>query len=188
MMRNPDVKHFVTLALTLSIGGVLAAGCAGRRPVAELARADQAIRHAQTTSEAAAVAPAELATAHAKLAGARRAMADGSYSDARDLADQARAYAELAEEKAESQNTATTARRTLSEFEVIDGTAASSPDVVVEQRTVTRTAPSSVVVERPATTVIERGSPPPVDVVVERPQPYTRTVVEHDPPVIVVPE
>ena len=187
MMCNPDVKHLATLALALAFGGVLAAGCAGRRPVAELARADEAIRHAQTTSEAAAAAPSELATAHAKLAGARRAMADGSYSDARDLADQARAYAELAEEKAESQSTTTAARRAVSEVEVIGG-ATRSPDVVVEQRTVTRTVPSSVVVERPATTVIERASPPPVDVVVERPQPYTRAVVEPDPRGIVVPE
>lgn len=187
-MRNSDVKHFRVLALALSLGGALGAGCAGRRPVAELARADQAIRHAQSTSEAASVAPAELATANAKLSSARRAMADGYYGDARDLADQARAYAELAEEKAESQSTLTAARRTVSEVEVIDGATASPPEaVVVEQRTVTRTAPSSVVVERPATTVIERTTPP-VDVVVERPQPPTRTVVEHDPPVIVVPE
>jgi hypothetical protein len=188
-MRNPDVKHFAMIVLALPLGGMLAAGCAGRRPVTELARADQAIRHAQTTSEAASTAPAELATAQAKLSSARRAMADGAYTQARDLADQARAYAELAEEKAESQSAATAARRTLSEVEVIHGEAASSPDaVVVEQRTVTRTAPSSVVVERPVTTVIERSSPPPVDVVVERPQPATRAIVEPASPVIVVPE
>lgn len=184
-MRNRDVKHLGVLVLALSLGG-FAAGCAGRRPVAELARADQAIRHAQTTSDAASVAPSELATAQAKLSGARRAMADGAYTNARDLADQARAYAELAEEKAESQRTLT--RRTVSEVEVIDGAPTVAPEaVVVERRTVTRTAPSSVVVERPAGTVIERSAPPPVDVVVERPL-TTRTVVEHDPPVIVVPE
>lgn len=188
MMRNPDVKHLALAAAALPLAGLLAVGCAGRRPVAELARADQAIRHAQTTSAAASSAPAELATAQVKLGDARRAMANGDYTDARDLADQARVYAELAEEKAEAQDTVTATRRTVSEVQVLPGEAGSAEPVVVEQRTVTRTAPSSVVIEHPATTVIERTSAPPVDVVVERPQAPTGTVVQHDPPVIVVPE
>lgn len=180
MSRTPNVKTWSTIVLALPFALVVA-GCAGRRPVAEVARADQAVRHAQTTSEAASVAPAELASAHAKLASARRAMADGDYADARDLADQARAYAELAEEKAESQGASTAARRTLSEVEVLRSETTAAPDaVVVERRTVTRTAP--------ATVVVEPASPAPVGVVVERPQPSLPVTIEHDPRVIVVPE
>lgn len=180
MSRNPNVKILSMLLLALPVAALLA-GCAGRRPVAELARADQAIRHAQTTSEAASVAPAELASAQAKLASARRAMADGDYADARDLADQARAYAELAEEKAESQGAVTAARHTLSEVEVLRSETTASPDaVVVERRTVTRTAPASV--------VVEPVSPAPVDVVVERPPTSAPVTIQRDPQVIVVPE
>jgi hypothetical protein len=190
MRRNPNVKQMSMVALALPLCG-LVAGCAARRPVAELARADQAVLHAQTTSDAASVAPAELATAQAKLTGARRAMADGNDAIARDLADQARAYAELAEEKAEAQRTVGAARHTLSEVEVIQAESAASPDtVVVERRTVTRTAPAAVVVERPATqnVVIEHVPPPPapVNVVVDRPA--AGVVVEHAPPVVVLPE
>lgn len=180
MSRNPNVKTWSTLLLALPVAALLG-GCAGRRPVAELARADQAIRHAQTTSDAASVAPAELASAQAKLDSARRAMANGAYADARDLADQARAYAELAEEKAESQAAVTAARHTLSEVEVLRSETTAAPEaVVVERRTVTRTAPASV--------VVQPSAPAPVDVVVERPLPSVPVTVQHDPPVIVVPE
>lgn len=191
MRRNPDVKKMWPIALALPL--CLGAGCAARRPVAELARADQAVQHAQTTSDAARVAPAELATAQMKLDDARRAMADGRYTAAQDLADQARAYAELAEEKAESQGAVVAARHTLSEVEVVKSESTASPGgTVVEERTVTRTTPSTVVVERPVAqrVVVEHAPPPPapVNVVVERPAPATGVVIEHDPPVIVVPE
>jgi hypothetical protein len=191
MRSTLNVKQMCTVALALPL--CLGAGCAARRPVAEVARADQAVLHARTTSDAARIAPSELATAQMKLDGARRAMDDGRYTAARDLADQARAYAELAEEKAESQNTLSAARRTLSEVEVVRSQSTASPGgTVVEERTVTRTTPSSVVVERPVaqSVIVEHASPPPapVNVVVERPAPPAGIVVEHDPPVIVVPQ
>ena len=142
----------IAVALLLSVCGALA-GCAGRKPVAELARADQAVRHAQSTSEAARYAPSELDTARVKLAGARHAVEVGAYADARDLADQARAYAELAEEKAESQSSRAAARPTVTEVEVLHAGAPGAPGaVVVERRTTGQRPPASVIVE-PATPV-----------------------------------
>ncbi len=151
-MRRTSVKDSsaIALALLLPLGATLA-GCAGRKPVAEIARADQAVWHAQSTSEAARYAPSELATARAKLAGARHALEVGAWADARDLADQARAYAELAEEKAESQRALAEARRTLSEVEVLHAETVAAPEtIVVERRVVEPAPPVSVVVERPA--------------------------------------
>lgn len=184
-----SVKLLSGMVIALPVVGLLG-GCAGRRPVAELARADQAVRHAQTTSEADRYAPLELTAAQAKLASARRAMDDGDYQDARRLAEQALADAQLAESKAESQIALDDARRVRSEVQVIQ-TETVAPDTVVIERqaTVQRAVPQPVVVERAtAPAVVVEHAVTPTSVVVERPQPPA-VVIEHtDPPVLVVPE
>ena len=133
MDRSTIVKQLSGLTLVLC-AGVTLVGCAGRKPVAEIARADQAVRHAQTTSEADRYAPVELASAQAKLASARRALDTGDYEDARRLAEQALADAQLAESKAESQVALDEARRTRSEIQVIqtETVAPAAETVVVE--------------------------------------------------------
>jgi len=155
----------------------LLVGCAGRKPVAEIARADQALRHAQTTSDAERYAPAELAAAQAKLASARRAADAGDYDDARRLAEQALADAQLAEAKAESRIALEQASRTRADIEVLQAEVA-SPSTVVVERTVRQTAPAAVVVESPA----------PRAVVIEQPAPPPAVVIQRDPAVVVVPE
>jgi hypothetical protein len=171
MNRSPIVKQLSGLTLLLCAGATLA-GCAGRKPVAEIARADQAVRHAQTTSDADRYAPLELSSAQAKLASARRALDDGDYEDARRLAEQALADAQLAESKAESQLALDEARRTRSEIQVIqtETVAPARETVVVERQTTTvEQVPTTVVVERPQppAVVIERASEPAVVVVPE---------------------
>lgn len=174
MIRASYVKPISAVGIALCATALLL-GCAGRKPIAEIARADQAVRHAQTTSEADRYAPVELSSAQAKLAAARHALDDGDYEDARRLAEQALADAQLAESKAESQLALAEARRTKSEIQVIqaESVTPTSETVVVERQTTTVREPV------PATVVVERPQPPPSTVVIER---------RNDPAVVVVPE
>lgn len=195
MTRTPTVNLMLMRGLALGLPLLaLACGCAGRKPVAEMARADQAVRHAQTTSEAERYAPVELTSARAKLASARRALDDGDYPDARRLAEQALADAQLAEAKAESQVAREQASRTRSEIQVIQAEAVAPDTVVVERRAA---SPEPLVVERTTTVqsapVTVRQVPvtvrqEPTTVVVEHPQPAPGVVIQRDPAVIVVPE
>lgn len=169
MDRTLNVKLLRALVIALPVAA-LAAGCAGRKPVSEIARAEQAVRHAQTTSEAQRYAPVELSAAQVKLASARRAVDDGDYEAGRRLAEQALADAQLAEAKAESQVAREQAGRTRADIEALQAEVASPGTVVIErQRTIQRTTPTTVVVERPA---------PPAQVVIER----------REPAVVVIPE
>jgi hypothetical protein len=176
-MNRTATQTFARGLLLALPATALLVGCAGRKPVAEIARADQALRHAQTTSEAQTYAPAELAAAQAKLVSARRAVDVGDYDDARRLAEQALADAQLAEAKAESRVALEQASRTRADIEVLQAEVASPSTVVVERRTV-QSAPAAVVVESPA----------PRSVVIEKPAQPATVVIERDPAVVVVPE
>jgi hypothetical protein len=87
--------------LALPAAALLAA-CAGKQPVEQVAKAELAIDHAQR-GQASQYALPELQSAQAKLTLAREAMADGENEEARRLAEQALAEAQLAEAKADSQ-------------------------------------------------------------------------------------
>jgi hypothetical protein len=184
MDRRTSVK--LARSAVLVAGAVaLVSACAARRPVAEMARAEQAVQHAQTTSEADRLAPIELSSAQAKLASARRAMDARDYEDARRLAEEALADAQLAEAKAESTVAREQAARTRQDIQALQTEALSPSTVVVErQEVIQRTPPTTLVVERPAP-----PAPPPTTVVVERPAPPPASVViQHEPQVVVVPE
>jgi hypothetical protein len=169
MHRTTTVKLARSLVLAAPAILLLSA-CAGRKPVAEMARAEQAVRHAETTSEADRYAPTELGSAQAKLARARRAIDAGYYDDARRLAEQALADAQLAESKAESKVARDQAVRTQQDVQALQTETLEPGTVVIErQRVVPATPPTTVIVERPA--------PPPANVVIQR-----------DPQVVVVPE
>lgn len=204
MDRTRSVKpfHLAVLALPALL---IVSGCSGRRPVAEIAQAEQAVRHAQTTSEADRYAPVELTAAEQKLALARRAMKDRDYEDARRLAEQALADAQLAEAKAESEVARAQAVRTRQDIQALQ-VEASTPVVIESQKTITTTTTApAVVVERPSTVVVERKvapAPPPTQVIVERPAPPaipttivverpsspSQVVVDREEAVVVVPE
>ena len=169
MDRTTTVKLARSLLLAAPAVFALSA-CAGRKPVAEMARAEQAVQHAETTSDAERYAPSELSTAQTKLAMARRASDAGNYDEARRLAEQALADAQLAESKAESKVARDQAVRTREDIQALQSETLSPSTVVIERQ--------RVVAPPPATTVIvERPAPPPADVVIQR-----------DAPVVVVPE
>lgn len=163
MNRTTTVKLVRGLAVALPAVAIVS-GCAGHKPVAEMARAEQAVRHAQTTSEAERYAPTELGSAQRKLASARRAIDDGEYQDARRLAEQALADAQLAEAKAESQTARDEASRTRRDIQALQAEAAAPSAVVIERENTVRTTtvPSTVIVQRPhpVTVVVERPTPP----------------------------
>lgn len=205
MNRTPNVKLLHALMIVALPTAALLGGCAGRRPVAEMARAEQAVRHAQTTSEAQRLAPTELASAQAKLAAARREADDGDYDDARRLAEQALADAQLAEAKAESRAALEEAGRTRAGIQALQAEVAAPVTVVVERnRTIETTVPATTVQRTvrtttgPATTVqrtVQTTAPPvvveravPTTVVVERPAAPAAVVIERDPAVVVIPE
>jgi len=170
MDRTTTVKLARSLLLAAPAVFALSA-CAGRKPVAEMARAEQAVQHAETTSDAERYAPSELSTAQTKLAMARRASDAGNYDEARRLAEQALADAQLAESKAESKVARDQAVRTREDIQALQSETLSPSTVVIERQRVVAPPP-------PATTVIvERPAPPPADVVIQR-----------DAPVVVVPE
>ena len=169
MDRTTTVKLARSLLLAAPAVFALSA-CAGRQPVAEMARAEQAVQHAETTSDAERYAPSELSTAQTKLAMARRASDAGNYDEARRLAEQALADAQLAESKAESKVARDQAVRTREDIQALQTETLSPSTVVIERQ--------RVVAPPPATTVIvERPAPPPADMVIQR-----------DAPVVVVPE
>jgi len=191
MNRTKTVILLRGLAVVLPALAIVS-GCAGRKPVAEMARAEQAVRHAQTTSEAQRYAPVELSAAQDKLAAARRALDDNEYDDARRLAEQALADAQLAEAKAESQLAREQASRTRQDIQALQAEALAPDTVVIDrQKTVQVTTPAVRIVERvtPASTVVvERTTTAPATtVVVERPV-QSVTVIEREPSVVVVPE
>lgn len=179
MMRTNIVKHLRPLAL--GSAALLALGaCSAHKPVAEMARAEQAVQHAETTSEAERLAPVELTSAQTKLAAARRAMDDHDYTEARRLAEDALADAQLAESKAESQLAREQAARTRQDIQTLQTEVVSPSTVVVEKRSVQSTVPTNVIVEQPA--------PPTAHVVVEQPAPPpSSVVVQHETPVVVIP-
>jgi hypothetical protein len=184
MERSCTVKYLRSIAVASA--ALLAAGCAAHKPVAEMARAEQAVEHAETSSEADRLAPVELSAAQSKLAVAERAMADHDYVTARRLAEEARADAELAESKADSQMAREQAARTRQDIETLQTEVESPSTVVVERRTVQSTVPSTVVVEHRTV-----QSPPPTTVIFERPSPTDEKAVVAPlpaPAVEVVPE
>jgi Domain of unknown function (DUF4398) len=87
------------IAVLLVCGVIGMAGCAGKPPLANLSQAELAVQEADTNT-ASQYAPLELKTAREQLADAKRAMDDEEYDEARRLADQALANAQLAEAKA----------------------------------------------------------------------------------------
>lgn len=196
MDRTTTVK--LARSLLLAAPAVLAlSACAARKPVAEVARAEQAVRHAETTSEADRYAPTELNSAQVKLARARRAIDAGNYDAARRLAEQALADAQLAESKAESKVARDQAARTRADIEVLQTETLTPSTVVIERQRIAppsstvivehstppviveRPVPAKVIVERPAPAqvIVERAAPPPASVVIQR-----------DVPVEVIPE
>ena len=80
----------------------LLAACAAKQPIEQVAKAELAIDHAQA-NQAPQYALTELQSAQAKLTLAREAMADGDNDEAKRLAEQAFAEAQLAEAKADNQ-------------------------------------------------------------------------------------
>jgi hypothetical protein len=93
---------------------LLGGGCATpARPGQEIAKAELAIREAQTSGEASAQSAAELQLARDKLARAQRAEREDQHALARRLAAEAAADAQLAEVRAE----ANAARETLVQIE-----------------------------------------------------------------------
>jgi predicted exporter len=80
-------------------------GCrAGRPPTAELAQASLAVQEADK-STAPQYAPAELHLARQDLEGAQQALREKAYTTARRLAERAVVHAQLAEAKAETEQT-----------------------------------------------------------------------------------
>lgn len=169
------------------IGGVIAvllvaaglAGCAAHRPVAEMARAEEAVQHARASDEAQRYAPAELAAAEAKLDSAYAAYDDGDYEDARRLAESARAEARIAEARGDAYAAHTEPDEvvvTSESAEVVPERRGGDAIIVEQRRTV---APTTVREPR------ERGS----TVIVEDPAPPAFVVEPEEPgAVLVVPE
>jgi hypothetical protein len=88
------------MVVPLLAGALGISGCsAGKPPVENLSKAELAIQQA-SKSTASQYAPLELQTAQDQYEGARRAIGDEKYDEARRLADQALANAQLAEAKA----------------------------------------------------------------------------------------
>ncbi|MEW6272866.1 MAG: DUF4398 domain-containing protein [Thermodesulfobacteriota bacterium] len=153
MKRKASRLLQLRLVAPLACITLLAACTAARRPVAEMAEAERAVRQAQASSQAYRYAPVELRSAEDKLALARDAAADGDYEDARRLAELARVEAQLAEARAEARVARQDAVLPAGEVEVV------------------REAPRSVttVLEGPVESdvVIERTADPAVVVVPE---------------------
>jgi hypothetical protein len=92
-----------SLAMSLAVGAVAAAGCAGKRgPTPRVETAAVAIRGAER-SGGAQYAPLELRLAREKLDKARRALDDDKHDEAWRLSEEALADAQLAEAKANSE-------------------------------------------------------------------------------------
>ena len=143
------------LATSLAIAALFvgAACSAERRPVAEVAKAEQAILHAQDSSDAPQYDSADLRLAQDKLSRARVAMDEGDYRYARQLAEEALADAQLAEARANSTAARAQAHLTRMDIEEVRDDAATK----------------TVVIEKPATVVVERHPKP--QVVIENPEP-----------------
>jgi hypothetical protein len=110
-----------TLRWTMTgVAALVLVGCATyRRPDAELAQADLALRDAEQ-ADAATLSPLELRLARDKLQRARDAVDDDENLRARRLAEQALVDAQLAEAKARAEKTermASEARRTIGALE-----------------------------------------------------------------------
>jgi hypothetical protein len=182
MDRTTTVKLMRSLAFACA-ALVATSACSAHRPVAEMARAERAVRDAET-SDAQQLAPAELSEAQSKLARARIALDDHHYDYARRLADEALVDARLAESKAESRTTRVLAVRTGQDVEVLQAEAVAPTTVVFERPAPVEPTNTTVVTERPApapaSVVIERREPPP-SVIVERPAPPPATVVVERP-------
>ncbi len=184
MRVEPMSGRVAVLVVAGCITGVVTAGltgCAARRPIAELARAEEAVQHARASDEAQRYAAAELSAAEAKLERAYAAADDGDYEDAQRLAEAARAEARIAEARGEAY--AKYADRiepdevvvTSESGEVVPGRRGGEAVIVEEQRTyapatgLERRAPSStVIIEEPAAGagVVEPDEPEPRSVIV----------------------
>lgn len=116
--QEPALKLFPFIhtgtpsVLSLAVVVLLLSGCASTPPpLQEMAVAEAALQRASSTGTSTA-APGELATAAAKLASARSAMAAGQSERARQLALEATVDAEVAEMRAQSVRSSTAARET----------------------------------------------------------------------------
>ena len=184
-------------SLACVAAAVVLVGCAGRKPVANIAKAELAVDHA-VESNAVAHAPTELELAQEKLYLARRAMDRGENAEARRLADEALVHAQLAEAKAKSDEARLAAGETVRSIETMRSTVvvekpastvvverSNAPDLVIEREpktVVIEQHPKTVFVEpEPKTVVIERE---PATVTVER-KPAAAVVVEPNPSVII---
>ena len=97
-----------------AVGCLLVAGCATpARPGQEIAKAELAIREAQTSGAPSGQSASELQLARDKLERAQRAQREEEYTEARRLAAEATVEAQLAEARAE----ANVARDALLELE-----------------------------------------------------------------------
>jgi uncharacterized protein DUF4398 len=178
----------LTTSLAIAALFVGAACSAERRPIAEVAKAEQAILHAQDSSEAPQYDEADLRLAQDKLSRARVAMDEGDYRYARQLAEEALADAQLAEARANSEFARAQAHRTRVDIEAVRDEAATqtvvvekpaSASVVVERHTEPAVAIESAVVAAPVReTVIEPARPPVHDVVIESARPPVHEIVE----------
>jgi len=171
-------RQSVLSSLSLFAAVALLAGCAGRKPVETVAKAELAIDHA-AQGNAAVYAPTDLQLAQDKLSSARRAMDRNDNEEARRLADEALVYAQLAEAKAKSEQARMAAAETRRNIDALR-TQTTTTAVVVEKQ-----SPSKVVVERSNAPdlVIER-QPAPAQVTIER-RPATAVVVEPNPSVVI---
>ncbi|HZR81521.1 MAG TPA: DUF4398 domain-containing protein [Candidatus Binatia bacterium] len=156
-------KRAFSLLATAALA-VVATGCAGRKPVATVARAEMAVDHAED-AQAAVYAPVELQVAQDKLASARWAMDRNDNDEARRLANEALVHAQLAEARADSESARIAAAETRRSIEAL------------QQRTVV------IQKEQPSKVVVERSNAP--DLVIER-EPRPAQVVIHGQPATTV--
>jgi hypothetical protein len=118
-----------TLRWMVPAMAVLALGCANyRRPDAQLAQADLAVRDAEQ-ADASRLAPLEMRLARDKLGRARAAIDDDDNLRARRLAEQALADAQLAESRARAEKAERTAREARHTVGVLESEATRGVEV-----------------------------------------------------------
>ncbi|MGH7961165.1 MAG: DUF4398 domain-containing protein [Candidatus Binatia bacterium] len=124
-MAHKTVQHWIGVSLVCGALGM--SGCSSARPPTEtIAKAELALREASETN-ASQEAPLELRLAREKLDKAKAAIVEDDYKEARFLAEQALADAQLAETKAESENARETARELRKTIEALRTEAERTP-------------------------------------------------------------
>lgn len=117
MSKTAVLQRWIGVPLVCGVLGV--SGCSSARPPTEtMARAELAIREA-TENDASQAAPLELRLAREKLDKAKAAIVKDDYKEARFLAEQALADAQLAETKAESERARETAQELRKTIEAL---------------------------------------------------------------------